>query len=291
MPPTQKSADSVSLTARVRDNQRRSRARKREYVASLEERLQRCQLEGAEKNLQIQEAARKVAAENRILRRLLRERGVDEEQLANHIREDSACSNNHDATSDGFSEASSSPSESPATAASTCSSIWSEAYSADAASLASLSAEGASTSKLPITHAADLRLSYPDSGLPSASSVSLNVILQDQATVSLDGSPIFLGNLQASSSIPPPSCPCEVDSGAFPAAEDTTSSTPCTVAYQLLQAAGLHLNRDMDSLIVTLDLWSGFRAAPLYSFEGCRVDNKTLVAALKKAFYGEYQWS
>ncbi|KAK9238350.1 hypothetical protein V1525DRAFT_401334 [Lipomyces kononenkoae] len=64
--------------ARIRENQRRSRARKREYVADLETKVRSCQEEGLQLNIQIQRTARRVVEENRKLRDLLSNVGVDE---------------------------------------------------------------------------------------------------------------------------------------------------------------------------------------------------------------------
>ncbi|KAK9369038.1 hypothetical protein V1509DRAFT_620933 [Lipomyces kononenkoae] len=64
--------------ARIRENQRRSRARKREYVAELETKVRSCQAEGLQLNIQIQRTARRVVEENRKLRELLSKVGVDE---------------------------------------------------------------------------------------------------------------------------------------------------------------------------------------------------------------------
>ncbi|RPA79035.1 hypothetical protein BJ508DRAFT_416232 [Ascobolus immersus RN42] len=66
---------------RLRENQRRSRARKKEYIASLEERLRNCQKMGVEANIELQNAARKVLFENYRLKELLRIKNVDEDEI------------------------------------------------------------------------------------------------------------------------------------------------------------------------------------------------------------------
>ncbi|KAF2268845.1 hypothetical protein CC78DRAFT_529818 [Lojkania enalia] len=68
--------------ARIRDNQRRSRARRKEYLQELEAKLRNCEQMGIEASAEIQSAARKVLDENRKLRALLRERGVSEAEIA-----------------------------------------------------------------------------------------------------------------------------------------------------------------------------------------------------------------
>ncbi|KAK9334025.1 hypothetical protein V1520DRAFT_783 [Lipomyces starkeyi] len=72
--------------ARIRENQRRSRARKREYVADLETKIRSCQEEGLQLNIQIQRTARRVVDENRKLRELLSKVGVDERMVEDWLR-------------------------------------------------------------------------------------------------------------------------------------------------------------------------------------------------------------
>ncbi|KAF8463441.1 hypothetical protein BDZ91DRAFT_796303 [Kalaharituber pfeilii] len=79
---TAKPAPSSNPNAsRLRDNQRRSRARKKEYVASLEAKYQECQRLGIEASIEIQNAARAVVRENQRLRELLRKVGVVDEEV------------------------------------------------------------------------------------------------------------------------------------------------------------------------------------------------------------------
>jgi hypothetical protein len=72
--------------ARVRDNQRRSRARHREYVDALRARLLRHEREGAQATAEVQRAARAVARENALLRALLAAQGVGEAAVAEYLR-------------------------------------------------------------------------------------------------------------------------------------------------------------------------------------------------------------
>lgn len=67
--------------ARIRDNQRRSRARRKEYLQELEGKFRNCELLGVEASSEIQSAARRVAEENKRLRALLRVRGVDDAEV------------------------------------------------------------------------------------------------------------------------------------------------------------------------------------------------------------------
>lgn len=70
------SSSTVVNASRLRENQRRSRARKKEYLLSLEARFQACQRTGIEANIDIQIAAKRVVRENQILRGMLKMRGV-----------------------------------------------------------------------------------------------------------------------------------------------------------------------------------------------------------------------
>jgi len=72
--------------ARIRDNQRRSRARKKEYLQELESRLRQCELQGIEASSEIQGAARKVAEENKKLRALLSQQGVREDSIEVYLQ-------------------------------------------------------------------------------------------------------------------------------------------------------------------------------------------------------------
>ncbi|KAK0735807.1 hypothetical protein B0T21DRAFT_368570 [Apiosordaria backusii] len=63
---------------RIRTNQRLSRARRKEYISSLEARIREYEEKGVHATLEIQLAARKVAEENKKLRELLGKVGVSE---------------------------------------------------------------------------------------------------------------------------------------------------------------------------------------------------------------------
>lgn len=65
----------------MRDNQRRSRARRKEYLQELEEKFRKCEQLGVEASAEIQAAARRVVEENRRLRALLRRKGVHEAEI------------------------------------------------------------------------------------------------------------------------------------------------------------------------------------------------------------------
>ncbi|KAL2023050.1 hypothetical protein VTK56DRAFT_3960 [Thermocarpiscus australiensis] len=71
---------------RVRDNQRRSRARRKEYLQELEQRVRQAELHRVQASVEVQAAARKVAEENRKLRFLLRQHGVSDSSIEEFLR-------------------------------------------------------------------------------------------------------------------------------------------------------------------------------------------------------------
>ncbi|KND93837.1 hypothetical protein TOPH_01446 [Tolypocladium ophioglossoides CBS 100239] len=73
----EKAAGSTSASAiRIRENQRRSRARRKEYVEGMERRIQEYERRGVEATLEMQQAARTVAIENARLRAMLSQLGA-----------------------------------------------------------------------------------------------------------------------------------------------------------------------------------------------------------------------
>ncbi|KAI1274423.1 hypothetical protein F5Y07DRAFT_373077 [Xylaria sp. FL0933] len=64
--------------ARLRRNQRNSRARKQAYIHDLEQRWNECVRLGAQASVEMQKEARRVQQENRLLRALLHKQGLDD---------------------------------------------------------------------------------------------------------------------------------------------------------------------------------------------------------------------
>ncbi|KAI0159000.1 hypothetical protein BJ166DRAFT_499030 [Pestalotiopsis sp. NC0098] len=91
MPTTDDKAaqDKANLT-RIRENQRRSRARRKEYLQELEQRIRAYEQQGIEASTEIQQAARKVADENRKLRALLVQQGIDESSIESYLHSPTA---------------------------------------------------------------------------------------------------------------------------------------------------------------------------------------------------------
>lgn len=79
--------------ARIRDNQRRSRARRKEYLQELESKYRQCEQLGVEASAEIQAAAKKVVEENRRLRALLKQQGFSESDIDGMAGEDTHAAN------------------------------------------------------------------------------------------------------------------------------------------------------------------------------------------------------
>jgi len=75
-----------ALRTRLRDNQRQSRARQKEFVQDLQRRLQAYERQGVQATLDMQRAARAVELENRLLRDLLAHHGVLHDQVGRFLR-------------------------------------------------------------------------------------------------------------------------------------------------------------------------------------------------------------
>jgi len=74
---------------RVRNNQRRSRARRREYIADLERRIHDCEANGLpNRNVVPQDMIRQLEDENRKLRELLHITGVEQTLVDTHLKDD-----------------------------------------------------------------------------------------------------------------------------------------------------------------------------------------------------------
>ncbi|KAI1381771.1 hypothetical protein F4677DRAFT_3328 [Hypoxylon crocopeplum] len=71
---------------RIRENQRRSRARRKEYIQELEKRLKLCHSQGVEATLEVQHAARRVAEDSKKMRVLLNSLGFDNDRLNYFLR-------------------------------------------------------------------------------------------------------------------------------------------------------------------------------------------------------------
>lgn len=82
----QKEGSSNPSAVRIRDNQRRSRARHKEYVEGLQKKLQDYERRGVEATLEMQQAARSVAVENSRLKILLGYHGITNDDVEKFLQ-------------------------------------------------------------------------------------------------------------------------------------------------------------------------------------------------------------
>ncbi|CAI7643410.1 hypothetical protein PCG10_007728 [Penicillium crustosum] len=87
MDSTKDQKKNVERLARVRENQRKSRARKQEYVNELEQRLAVCKEQAHQKDIEHRLATQKVEAENRHLKALLGSLGVSSASVQQYLQE------------------------------------------------------------------------------------------------------------------------------------------------------------------------------------------------------------
>ncbi|RFU79888.1 tbp-associated factor iif [Trichoderma arundinaceum] len=83
---TDSSAKSSAAAIRIRENQRRSRARRKEYVEGMQRKLQDFESKGVSATLEMQQAARDVAIENSRLRLLLAHNGITVDAVENFLQ-------------------------------------------------------------------------------------------------------------------------------------------------------------------------------------------------------------
>jgi len=73
---------------RLRENKRRHRVRRKEYVADLERKLAETREQGVQATKEVQVAAQRIAHENTRLRELLRLNGIANEAIDAWVRQD-----------------------------------------------------------------------------------------------------------------------------------------------------------------------------------------------------------
>ncbi|KAJ5294654.1 hypothetical protein PENANT_c006G06482 [Penicillium antarcticum] len=76
----------VDRLARVRDNQRKSRARKQQYVKELEQRLSVCESRAQQRDIEFRLAMQRVEAENRHLKTLLGSLGISNASVQQYLQ-------------------------------------------------------------------------------------------------------------------------------------------------------------------------------------------------------------
>ncbi|KAF9035046.1 hypothetical protein BDZ89DRAFT_1130509 [Hymenopellis radicata] len=237
---------------RIRDNQRRSRQRKKEYVASLEARIAEYEKNGVQANVTLQQKARSVLEENKVLRKLLERAGVPDSEIhaalsnPTSLGESSACAPRSGCCKPSSSASEDSPSavEAPPTA----------------------SSPSPSGSNLSFDSLPDIIFSQSD----------LDSFLYSTLTpVVSPTSPTLHASL-----LDPDILLCQAVHFPAPTLEEarTRSFTPCQIAFDLLKTMNNKRIHQLNLVeFVFAWLWAGFRA----SSEGscCQVDNEVLSEA------------
>jgi hypothetical protein len=77
---------SNTTSTRIRDNQRRSRAQRKEFLDSLQQRVHEYERRGIAVTVEVQQAAKAVARENAALRRVLARHGVSRDEIEREVQ-------------------------------------------------------------------------------------------------------------------------------------------------------------------------------------------------------------
>ena len=226
--------------ARVRENQRKSRARKQEYIRELEQRLAICKEQAQREDIQHRLAMQKIEAENRHLRNLLGSLGIPDGLINEYLQ----------------------------------SANQGTLINRKVAIPTMRQARGRSPSL-----AGDNLGVQPVSVSPNEppvpahkSSRNRNMSLLEKAQPGESESP------QKAAHPDPHLCTCPSgrrDLTSFPSEEDVLNSTLCAIAEELV---GQYNTRGADLVEIKQKLWSGFRAGNPGG--GCRVQNQILFQVL-----------
>ncbi|KAH6717116.1 hypothetical protein BKA61DRAFT_573176 [Leptodontidium sp. MPI-SDFR-AT-0119] len=274
-------ADSTSSTAnliRVRNNQRRSRARRREYVAELERKIQECEANGAPtRSIVPEETLRRLQEENKKLRELLQQAGVEQSAVDRYI-------NGHD--SNTVQNTSGIVPDDVAHSAELHLPAWDPLIfdagpSEETDPLPAVLTTGLETMDVLL---ADTFLNLPGDGFPSdefglfydgiqeAPAFETPTMPQDvpepsQCTTSISTS---------SSSVPADALSTFCNGSSLPSiSQCDTESTLCSEAYEMLRQ---HNKKGVDMIEIGIRLWNGFTKG---DGNGCKVENKLLFSVLE----------
>lgn len=235
---------------RVRNNQRRSRARRREYVAELERKLHECQAQGLEPctpDGAPQDTIRRLEEENRKLRELLALSGVQQASVDTHLAVEGGLPKE---AADGDNPLQMLPEP-----------------VADEASILDASEEMLAESSLQLPEDAFGMFFEPLQSTPYF----------DPSFIPPSFSPHplpFPHELPLSPQGIKPPCPTEslLPTSCLP----NSGTTLCSVAYELVREQN---KRAVDMIEIGIRLWNGFLKGE--GAGGCRVDNELLASVLE----------
>ncbi|KAF4583583.1 hypothetical protein AB1N83_002721 [Pleurotus pulmonarius] len=284
----------ASKVQRVRDNQRRCRARKKEYTASLEARLRDLEQKGAQASVVLQQQARKVLAENCLLRGLLTEKfRMSAEDIDAYLRvgrNDQECCESAPLAFDNRHA-------SPAIHVASCSKqegneppLYGMTGSGDGSSHSSLldvldrgvplayGSDQVYASSIPATPLDALEYSHRPQQVSTETAASFDWALvasssaqmQPEGVITLDDTTHDNAASPSLEQVPPQTMSdetimtvmCSTPWPLPPSPSPAASYTSCTFAYQLLKAINERRFMPMNmSDVITDWLWFGFRAS------------------------------
>ncbi|KAG4436786.1 hypothetical protein IFR05_007720 [Cadophora sp. M221] len=275
-------ADSTSSTAnliRVRNNQRRSRARRRDYVAELERKVQECEVNGVpNRSIVPEETLRRLQEENKRLRELLQQAGVEQSVVDHHINghEGNAVQNTTGIVPDEVSH--SAELQLP---------VWDALLMVDTGTSEAaefLPAVGTTPSGITDELLADSFLNLPSEDFTTDEFGLFYDGIQDAPTFETARMPQDVSERSPFTATPSTSlCSITTDalstfctSSSLPSTnQGDTDTTLCSEAYEMLHQ---HNKKGVDMIEIGIRLWNGFTKG---DGSGCKVENKLLFSVLE----------
>lgn len=256
----------------MRNNQRRSRARRREYVAELERKIHECEAEGTPARCVVPEdTIRRLQEENRKLRELLQQAGIEQSAVDQHLKDcDTNDSRKFVGTVAGDVVVSAGLQLPPWIPIATDIGVQ------DGPDLLQPAALPEYTDEL----FADSFLSLPGDDFPGEDSGLLFETSQEAPAVDdpilPHENPLPVLCAKPSSSIPAevPNFFCSESSLPATSQRDA-ETTSCSDAYEMLRQ---HNKKGVDMIEIGIRLWNGFTKG---DERGCKVENKLLFSVLE----------
>lgn len=266
--------EKLERLARVRENQRKSRARRQEYIRELEQKLTVCKDEARQRDIEHRLAVQRLELENRKLKHLLVCLGVQPPIVDEYLR-----SADHPASTQkvaipalprpdvAVAPVAPKSDENPFNSKSSCGGRSSCGQSTSNSCSPAVSATTIAPKQL------DVPLTPEAMGYPSGSSCGSSDIAPTSAQhASTRGTPD--STQQHEDDLV---CGCgEETSGPWPSTDDVLNTTLCSIAADLIRQ---YNTQGVDMALIRQKLRVGFRKG-LGSGDGCRVQNQTLFEIL-----------
>ncbi|KAI9883167.1 MAG: hypothetical protein M1823_005061 [Watsoniomyces obsoletus] len=276
----------ATTLARVRENQRRCRARKRDYIAHLEQRLHDQEKStGVLRRTERENAYRRLEQENKKLRELLEVVGLQRPWVDTFLNSDARSAfrlmGREDAVEDDPSPMASNQNDQVGRVGQVGSPLEALTVSRMLTTSTSSSPKLPETSShedpLAFLNGVDLDLTSFDPTMPSHLTSSL--VPTTKISSSSLRVPAHCTRPASKCALCPPGCSCPGLDEMTCSSEDSSDGgqTPCSEAYQLLLQ---HTNKEVDLLEVGMRLWKGFRCNP--ETDECSVLNTVLFDSLDR---------